>query len=127
GNRKKFPEQGLLPAIKPTRLRNRCKKLFLDLQSGQVGQSRTLVNFILHTALANHPYSGVRVDEVGSITLPVPDLPNQRVGHWYLLTLPGEQDGIVLAEQIWDSVQRFVEGLIGAFEKSVPRRLRRRA
>ena len=125
GNRKKFPEQGLLPAIKPKRLRKRCERLFAALKSGPVGQSRTLANFILHTALVNHPYSGVRLDEAGSISLPVPDLPNQRVGHWYLLTWAGEQDGIELAEQIWDSLQQFVEGLIGAFEKSVPKRLRR--
>lgn len=125
GNRKKFPMQGLLPALKPVRLRKRCEKLLATLSDGPVGQSRNLANFVLHTALVQHPLSGVQIDATGLITLPVPDLPSQLTSHWYLLTWDREQDGIVLAEEIWDSVRSFLDALIDAFEKSVPKRLRR--
>lgn len=127
GDRRNFREQGLIPALKPKRLKARCEKLLSTLRSGPVGQSRYLANFILHTALVNHPYSGVRIDARGSVILPVPDLPSQRVSHWYALTWTQEQDGLVLAEQIGQSVQRFMDDLISAFEKSVPKRLRRAA
>jgi len=127
GDRKRFPKQGLLPALKPKRLIKRCDRLLASLRDGPVGRSRNLSNFVLHTALVRHPHSGVQLDVSGSITLPVPDLPSRQVSHWYLLTWKREQDGLALAEDVWASVQTFVDDLIGAFEKSVPKRLRRPA
>ncbi len=125
GDRRKFPKQGLLPALKPKRLHSRCEKLLATLRDGPVGQSRNLANFVLHTALVRHPHTGAQLELSGSITLPVPDLPRQQVSHWYLLTWKAEQDGLALADEIWLSVQIFVDGLIDAFERSVPKRLRR--
>lgn len=126
-DRKRFPKQGLLPALKPKRLIRRCERLLTVLRDGPVGRSRNLSNFVLHSALVRHPHTGVQIDISGAITLPVPDLPSQRVSHWYLLTWTREQDGLALAEDIWVSVKTFVVGLIGAFEKSVPRRMQRAA
>lgn len=125
GDRRRFLNQGLLPALKPKRLIKRCERLLTALRDGPVGRSRNLSNFVLHTALVRHPHSGVQIDVSGSITLPVPDLPSQQVSHWYLLTWTREQDGLALAEEVWLSVQTFVEELIEAFEKSVPKRMRR--
>lgn len=125
GDRRRFPPQGLLPALKPKRLRKRCEVLLKQLRDGPVGQSRPLANFVLHTALVRHPQSGVKIDTDGSIVLPVPDLPRQRVAHWYLFTWQSERDGLVFAEEIWQAVQSFVDSLLSAFEKAVPSRLRR--
>lgn len=125
GNNKKFPMQGLFPALKPKRLSKRCQKLLETLLEGPVGRSRKLANFALHTALVQHPNSCVQIDASGSVTLPVPDFPNGQVSHWYLLTWNQEQDGLALAEDIWLSVQDFVDGLIDAFERAVPKRLLR--
>jgi len=124
-DRRKFPKQGLLPALKLKRLHIRCEKLLATLRDGPVGQSRHLANFVLHTALVRHPHTGAQLELSGSITLPVPDPPRQQVSHWYLLTWEAEQDGLALADEIWLSVQTFIDGLIGAFERSVPKRLRR--
>jgi hypothetical protein len=80
---------------------------------------------MLHTALVAHPFSGVQIDSDGSIMLPIPDAPSRSVSHWYLLTWNQKRDGLALAEEIWQTVQNFVDELIQAFEKSVPKRLRR--
>lgn len=125
GDRRRYPKQGLLPALKPKRLGKRCAVLFETLAKGPVGRSRNLCNFVLHTSLVRHPYSGVSVDSNGRVTLPVPDLPTKPISHWYLLTWTRELEGLDLAESIWDSVKAFVDGLIGAFEAAVPRRMRR--
>lgn len=125
-DRRKFPPQGLLPAIRPKRLAKRCEKLLSELRAGPVGKSRGLSNFILHTALVRHPHTGVQVGEDGSVVLPVPDLSGNRVSHWYLLTWKDDQDGIALAEELWLSIQVFVDGLLDCFEKAVPKRLRRK-
>src|SRR2546425_1272543 len=47
-DRKKFPKQGLIPALRPKRLRKRCENLFGELRAGPVGQARPLANFVLH-------------------------------------------------------------------------------
>ena len=123
-DRKKFPRQGLLPAIKPKRLKRKIEQLLIELQNGPVGQARLLANFMLHSALVQHPHSGVRVSESGSIILPIPNSPSSSVAHWYLLNWDAGRDGITLAEEIWSSVQDFVNKLLIAFETAVPKRLR---
>ena len=124
GDRRKFPKQGLLPALKPKRLHTRCGKLLATLRNGPVGQSRNLANFVLHTALVRHPHTGAQLELSGSITLPVPDLPRQQVSHWYQLTWQADQDGLALANEIWLAVQEFIDSLLSSFERSVPKRLR---
>ena len=125
GNPKKFPKQGLLPALKPRRLKRNCEKLFSTLQAGPVGRSRPLVNFVIHAAMVNHPFTGAELEPSGAIVLPVPDLPTQQVAHWYLLSWHSGHDGVALAEEMWLSVQVFMDGLLAAFEKAVPKRMRR--
>jgi hypothetical protein len=79
---------------------------------------------MLHTALVAHPFSGVAVDSSGRVTLPIPDASTGSVKHWYLLTWQQKRDGLVVAEQMWVAVQNLVSGLLEAFEKAVPKRLR---
>jgi hypothetical protein len=125
GDRKKFPKQGLIPALRPKRLRKRCENLFSKLRSGPVGQARPLANFMLHSALVRHPFSGVEVDSAGAIALPIPDAPIHPVSHWYLLTWNQGRDGVTFAEELWQAIQTFIDNLLDAFEKAVPKRLRK--
>ncbi|HEX5646455.1 MAG TPA: hypothetical protein VFX56_05750 [Nitrospira sp.] len=125
GDRKSFPPQGLLPAIKPKRLAQKLTTLLASLRAGPVGRSRNLSNFVLHTALVRHPHTGAQVDESGRVVLPVPDLTGNRASNWYLLTWRDDQDGIALAEELWLSIQVFIDKLIESFEGAVPKRLRR--
>jgi hypothetical protein len=122
-NRKKFPTQGLIPALRAKRLRKRCEDLFVSLRQGAVGQARPLANFVLHGALVRHPFSGVQLDTSGAIVLPIPD--SRSASHWYLLTWDQERDGFIVADELWTAVQSFIDDLLSAFERSVPRRLRR--
>jgi hypothetical protein len=126
GDTKKFPRQGLISAIKPADLRNQCQQLLHKLRAGPVGQTRHLANFMLHSALVRHPFSGVQLELSGSITLPIPDTPGDRVAHWYLLAWREERDGFLFAETLWSCIESFVDRLIEAFESSVPERLRKR-
>ena len=121
---KRFPKQGLIPAIRPKRLKKRCERLLIELRSGPVGRARPLANFMLHTALVAHPFSGVEVDSSGRITLAVPDDPGKSVKHWYLLTWDQQRDGLVVADEIWEVVRAFVAKLIEAFQKGIPKRIR---
>lgn len=121
-DRKKFPKQGLIPALRPKRLRKRCEKLFSELRGGPVGQARPLANFVLHGALVRHPFSGVQINTAGTIVLPIPD--SRPASHWYLLTWDQERDGFVFAEESWQAIQNFIDEILEAFEKSVPKRLR---
>ena len=118
------PRQGMVPALKPKRLRGRCETLLSELNNGPVGKSRALANFVLHSGMMAHPLTGARIDASGAISFPVPDAPSGRVSHWYLLTWAREQDGIVVAEDIWRAVELFLDELLEAFERAVPKRLR---
>ena len=100
--------------------------MLLDrLLSGPVGGSRVLANFMLHTALAAHPFSGVKIDSDGCVSLPVPDAIDHAVTHWYAFTWNQERDGLLVADEIWEAIQGFVDDLISAFEAAVPDRLKR--
>jgi hypothetical protein len=127
GDKRRFPKQGLIPALKPKRLRKRCEKLLSQLKSGPVGQARSLANFMLHSGLVRHPFSGVEIYSDGDVVLPIPDAPIRAVSHWYLLTWSQKRDGFALAEELWRTLQSSVDGLIEAFERSVPKRMRRGA
>lgn len=120
----KLGRQGLIPALRPQSLKDDCQKLLDRLQSGPVGSSRFLANFMLHTALAAHPFSGVKIDSHGCISLPVPDAMDHAVTHWYALTWNQERDGLLVADKIWEAIQGFIDDLISAFQAAVPDRLR---
>jgi hypothetical protein len=124
-DRKTLRDQGLIPALRPKRLKKRAAGLFDQLTHGPVGECRRLVNLSLHAALVKNPWSGAVLHPDGALTLPIPDTPPTNVDHWYLLTWDQGRDGIAFAEDLWASVERFVDGLIEAFEMSVPKRLRR--
>jgi hypothetical protein len=117
--RGKLRRQGLVPALKPVRLSKRVEALLKQLRSGPVGECRQLANFTLHAALVRGPYSGARVTADGALTLPIPDSQVQPVDHWYLLTWNDGRDGIAFAEEVWKSIQEFIDKLLTAFGKAV--------
>ncbi len=123
-NKKKFPRQGLVPAIRPKRLKKRATALLDNLRRGPVGETRPLANFTLHAAMLRHPYSGALLDPSGAVRLPIPDAPPHGIANWYLFTWADNRDGVAFAEELWLSVQDFIEALLTAFEKAVPRRFR---
>ena len=75
--------------------------------------------------MLRHPYSGALLDPSGAVRLPMPDAPPRGIANWYLFTWVDDRDGVAFAEELWLSVQDFIDALLTAFEKAVPRRLRR--
>lgn len=120
-----LPRQGLVHALKPVRLKKRVSGLVDELRSGPIQETRFMANFTLHSALVRSPNSGARLDESGRVTLPIPDKQVTRISHWKVLTWDEHRDGAVFAEELWTSIEAFMEGLIEAFEKAMPRRFRR--
>jgi hypothetical protein len=122
---KGIPNQGLVPALRPKRLRKRAEELLDDLKSGPVGHTRNLANFTLHSAMLRSPQSGVDLEPSGRARLPIPDTPSRPVDHWLLLEWQQGRDGFEVAEELWRCVQTFVDDLLDAFENAVPRRFLR--
>jgi hypothetical protein len=112
-------------AVKPVRLTNRLDRLLSDLRTGPVGEARLLANFTLHSALVKNPNSGAQLDPNGKVIMPIPDKPVTSIAHWKTLTWNDGRDALTFAEELWVSVDDFMEHLIEAFEKATPRRLRR--
>jgi len=119
-----LPRQGLVRALKPLRLKKRVNGLVDELRSGPLEDTRFLANFTLHSALVRSPNSGARLDEAGKVTLPIPDRQVARISNWKVLTWNDRRDGVVFAEELWAAIAAFMESLIEAFEKAVPRRFR---
>jgi hypothetical protein len=120
----KMRNQGLVPALKPLRLKKRVELLVKQLRAGPVGECRLLANFTLHDALVRNPFAGAQLTADGAMTLPIPDPPAHPINHWYLFTWNDGRDGIAFAEEVWKSIQVFIDDLLNAFEKAVPKRLR---
>jgi len=121
----KLRNQGLLPAIQPKRLRKRVQAEVGRLRAGPLGETRFLANFTLHADLVRHSFSGVSVDDGGSVRLPIPDSPRTHIDHWHVLTWADDRDGVEFAEALWQSIESFMDALLDAFEKATPKRLRK--
>jgi hypothetical protein len=119
-----LPNQGLLPRLRPLRLDKRVKALVAELRNGPLGEARLLTNFILHQAQLRHPLSGAEIDDLGTVRLPIPDAQSTRISHWHVLTWSQHRDGIAYAEALWRTVEEFIDELLTAFERAVPKRLR---
>jgi hypothetical protein len=120
-----LPNQGIVNAVKPVRLKNRLDRLLGEFRAGPVGEARLLANFTLHSALVRNPNSGAQLDSTGKVVMPIPDKPITPIVHWKTLTWRDKRDALIFAEELWTSVNDFMEHLIEAFEKATPKRLRR--
>jgi hypothetical protein len=112
--------QGLVPAIATTGLEKRANELLRDLRHGPIGEMRTVTNFTLHSAMPQNPLSGARLTPSGQIVLPFPDEVNEWVGHWHLFEWSNGRDGFNVVEEMWSSVQFFMDELLDAFEQHDP-------
>jgi hypothetical protein len=116
--------QGLLPALKPKRLRKRVELAFASYRANPaIHSARQLSNFTLHGSLVQHPPSGAALRPDGTLHLPVPDPPTADVAHWLLLTWQLDRDGIGLAEAMWEAVQTLIDRILDAFERAKPKRV----
>lgn len=123
--KKGLRNQGLVPALKPAELSKRVGTLLNELRSGPLGETRFLTNFTLHSSLVKHPFSGAQLLPSGQVALHIPDVQTKPISHWDMLTWEEHRDGIAFAEELWTSIQNFIDELLAVFEQSVPSRLQR--
>lgn len=72
--------------------------------------------------MLQHPYSGAPINESGVIILPIPDASDGLVCHLNALTWNQRRDGFIFAEELWMTIKNFIDNLLDAFEKAVPKR-----
>jgi hypothetical protein len=70
--------------------------------------------------MPQNPLSGARLTPSGQIVLPFPDEVNEWVGHWHLFEWSNGRDGFNVVEEMWSSVQFFMDELLDAFEQHDP-------
>jgi hypothetical protein len=120
----KLPRQGLINAVKYVRLKKRLDNLLADLRNGPLAETRLLANFTLHAALMSNPHSGARLTSTGKVYLPIPDKTVSPIAHVDLFSWNENRDAIDFAEQLWASIEEFIDNVLEAFEKAVPKRFR---
>jgi hypothetical protein len=111
--------------VRPKRLKKRLDALVDDLRAGPLAETRLLANFTLHAALLRNPNSGARLDDDGKVISPLPDEAISAIYHVDMLTWNDDRDALTFADELWSSIEQFVDNMITAFEKAVPKRLRR--
>ena len=88
-----------------------------------MGEALYLTNLNLHVQSIKRgtPFCKLRS---GRIVLPFPDGVTKRVDHSVELTYAEDRDAVLFADQLMGSVERFMDELIGAFEKHLPERFK---
>jgi len=120
----KLPNQGLLPALRPKRLRKHVQAAFDRFRLGHAAEVRHLANFTLHAGQARRAFQpGDATD--GDLRLQIPDRVTERVSTYLCVTFNEARDALTFASELWEQVSAFIDDLLGAFERSVPKRLRK--
>jgi hypothetical protein len=120
---KLYSEQGLIPAMADGPRRAAVVAARSRLLIGGVREARYLANLSLHSQSIR---AGSKMGKVTSdgIRLPFPDRVNARVRDRWELTYTRARDGIVVANELMASVERFVDEMLKAFEEHIPDRFR---
>ena len=118
-----FPDQGLIPAMADGARRDAVIDAKARLLAGPVGEARYLANLNLHMQSIKRgtPLCTLRS---GRIMLPFPDGVTKRVDHSVELTYADDRDAVSFADELMASVERFMDEMIGAFEKHLPERFK---
>ncbi len=120
--RRGFGEQGLLPALAPGDLKSKVAQIFQTLCAGEVGEARWLRNLTAHSSTITQPFGGLSLSADHRLLMPFPDRVNGHLAEPVLFTWEEGRDGFDFIENVWTSVQIFVDALLGEFESGVPER-----
>ena len=118
-----YPDQGLIPAMADGPRRDAVIDAKARLLAGPVGEARYLANLNLHMQSIKRgtPLCTLRS---GRIVLPFPDRVTKRVDHSVELTYADDRDAVLFSYELMGSVERFMDEMIGAFEKHRPERFK---
>ena len=118
---------GLLPSLAEGPLKARAAELFARLKADVLDSVRPLTNYVLHASVLPTPMANSAEMRDGRLLFKIPDLPKQSKAIRTRLDLTWH-DGLTadsFAISALESVARFVDGLLTAFEECTPERLRK--
>jgi hypothetical protein len=106
---------GLLDALAPDEPWTRKIRDLHGALSHQVFRDRHLANFATHASAIPYPFSSAKVVD-RQVAVPVPDILSAPVYHWFEFTYEQERELRGLVRNVVGSVERFMDGLLDAFE-----------
>lgn len=122
-DRKRFPDQGLIPALADGPRRNEIIKARSELLAEGLREARYLTGLSLHMQSMVGGTKWARV--VGdALVLPYPDPVNAPISHRWQLTYTKDRDARSVVPSLMLAVESFMDNLIGALERNIPARFR---
>jgi hypothetical protein len=122
-DKRRYPDQGLIPALADGPRRDAVIDARARLLSTGVNEARFLSGLNLHMQSIKAGSKGGRMRS-GRIVLPFPDRVTAPVGHRWQLTYVDTRDAGSFADGLMAAVERFMDELISAFEEHVPERFK---
>jgi hypothetical protein len=120
---RRYPDQGLIPALADGPRRDAVIRARGRLLSGGADEARYLSGLNLHmqSIQAGSKSGSVRS---GHVVLPFPDRVTAPVSHRWQLTFNDNRDAVSFADSLMRAVERFMDELLSAFEEHLPERFK---
>jgi hypothetical protein len=120
---RRFPDQGLIPALAGGSLRDAVIRARNRLLTAGVDEARYLSGLNLHMQPIQ---AGSKSGDVrsGHVILPFPDRVTTSVTHRWQLTFDDNRDAVSFANSLMKAVERFMDELLSAFEEHLPERFK---
>ena len=120
---KRYPDQGLIPALAENPRRDAIMGARSRLRQNGVQEARWLAGLNLHmqSTQAGSKHGRMRS---GQVFMPFPDRVNESIGHRWQLTYKEDRDIVSFADGLMTAVERFMDDMIAAFEQNLPARFK---
>jgi hypothetical protein len=122
-DKRRYPDQGLIPALADGPRRDAVTDARARLRSAGVNEARHLSGLNLHMQPIQ---AGSKIGRMraGRIVLPFPDRITAPVSHRGQLTYHDNRDAVSFADGLMAAVERFMDELISALEEHLPERFK---
>ena len=118
---KRYPDQGLIPALADGPRRDAVIAARSRLLQGGVQEARYLAGLNLHMQSSQAGTKHGRIKD-GEVILQFPDRVTAPIGHRWQLTYRDGRDAVTFADGLMEAVARFMDDMIRAFEEHLPER-----
>jgi hypothetical protein len=122
-DKRRYPDQGLIPALAAGPRRDAVIAARARLCSAGVNEARYLAGLNLHMQSSQ---AGSKLGRMrsGRIILPFPDQVTVPVSHRRQLTYDENRDVVSFTDGLMGAVERFMDEMISAFEEHLPERFK---
>jgi hypothetical protein len=122
-DRRRYPDQGLIPALADGLRREAVIAARARLLTTGANEARYLSGLNLHMQSIQAGSKGGPVRS-GRVLLPFPDKVDGSISHRWQLTFNDDRDALSFADHLMESVELFMDEMLEAFEQHVPERFR---